>query len=276
MNLVVPTSLAQYAEKCSLDMKNCCEKIEKERGDQLRKKPLVQRVAFFASKVLYYGGGGLALASFTIGIFYSYSFLLIGAAAIVAGIVGGIARNRFGTISEREALLISLFKNNPILKKKDQLPSADNLKAIRNGLKIDLANAKRMELPGLKDNAEIFFGLLGFDRLAYMYCIPTRLGTRIQQVRVIYAAFHLLEAIQHIVKGRFVEVTQNVDFIQDMMEDEDDAPAECKFPEELKQKVDLLAARMKKPSKELQAKVKQAVGKNYKVSDLDSVYKAIA
>lgn len=277
-------SMANYASECCRDLKIGCAKVEKERDEELRKKSLPQRIGFVACKVLQNGGMGIALASFTIGTFFSFSFLLVGAAALAAFAVGVVARSFFETISPREELLISRIKGNPILAKKDNLPSADQLKALRAGMINDVAKDQKLDQKSEKTNLGIFvdfFGGKGLTKKLASDELPTaedrarvtELAPRFKQIRALYITSHLLEAIQHVAKGRFAEAQANAKFVQSMNHN---VPDPVKLSDDFRQKTDLLAARFKDPSKELQQKVKQAVGKKFQLSDLDSVYNAVA
>lgn len=286
MNPAAQVSLADYASQRCLELKTGCEKVEKERNSE--KRGLVQRVGLVACKILNYADWG-SLACFALGALVSRTFFVVGTVFLAAFAVGKIAGIWFKIFNPTEARLIETFKKSPFITLKDDLPAANELKAFRSGMKWipgfinDVAKVKKEEIDQItiKDNlcAYTFINFFGGKGLAEKMHAKQPLTpdesarkeqvlAKMREVKVIYATSHLLEGIQNVAKGKFAEAKKNAEFIQ--------ARKDAEFPAELRQKVELLAAKMAEPNKALQDKVKQAVGKKFKLSDLDSVYAAVA
>lgn len=279
-------SLASYASDRCLELKNGCEKVEKERKGE--KRSLVQRVGIASCQILNYADY-VSIACGVIGTVFSRTFLLVSVAALAAYAIGKIARIWFEIFTPNEERMMTTFKNSPFLTQKDSLPAAENLKAFRSGIKWvpgfinEVAKVKKEEIDAVtkKDNvcAYTFINFFGGKGLAEKMHAKQPLTAeesarkelvlaKMQQVKVVYVTSQLLEGIQNVANGKFAEAKKNAEFIQ--------ARKDAEFPAELKQKVDLLTDKMSKANKELQDKVKQAVGKKFKLSDLNSVYGAVA
>ncbi|MCE5318146.1 MAG: hypothetical protein LLG04_12405 [Parachlamydia sp.] len=282
--MTAPLTMANYASQCCRELKDGCEKVEKERG---KERSLTQRVGMVACQVLQYGAMGISLAW---PLFFSFSFLVVGTAALVAFTAHIVAQSYFKITSPYEDRIINAFKKSPFITYPDNLPAAEQLRGLRTGYKYmpgiinNVAKVTDEQIDTVtKDNNLCaysfinFFGSKGLsEKLNGKQPLTADESARkkqvlamMQQVKVVYVTSQLLEGIQNIAKGKFVEAENNADCIQ--------ARRDVALPPHLKQKVELLAAKMKKPNQALlQEKVKQAVGKKFKLSDLDSVYKAVA
>lgn len=282
----LPLSLADYAMQCCRDLVTGCENVEKQRKGE--KRSLVQRVGLVACQVLNYADY-VSMACFALGTFVSRTFMVVGAVAIGAFLLGKIAGIWFEIFNPNEVRLMETIKKSPFITHKNNLPEAERLKAIRSGIKWvpgfinDVAKLKNEEVDQVtkKDNVCAyafinFFGGKGLSEkmnakkplTAEETAGKAKVIAKMQQVKVLYVTSHLLEGIQNIAKGKFTDAKKNAEFIQ--------ARTDANFPVVLKQKVELLAAKIAEPSKDLQEKVSRAIGKTFKLSDLDSVYAAVA
>lgn len=294
--MTAPTAaIASYVFQCNEELKTSCEAVKKERQKLFEAKPVTQRIAFYICEAFNKGGLWIGIGCIAVGTIFSAKFLIVGAAAFAAFIIGNIARAYFETTNPAEEYVMKLLTEPSLLgitkDNKDNLPKAKLFQEKREMFLDSTNEIMDRDFDKItkdqKTNFYAFYSIYGGQGLVEQILSKKpktkeeeeqiKAGKKIvfeklEKCRILYTSSLLLESIQHIAEKNLPLAKKQAEQAHKVYGTFTNGPSQDTFA-----KMKELAKALKDPSPKLQAKVKQIFeqqGKKatFKLSDLDTVY----